>query len=349
MTRKDIVDCFDNIKTTEIQKQKMLNNILVSKKEESINIKQKTRFSFAAVASIAAILIFGTTTIFAMALGWHEALLSRFNPTPEQVEILSETVGYPDITVSQDGLTISVLQTITDSFGVYVLYEIIADDKTFEFPNETYINARLFTAFADYVGGVVTEGSGTSVILENEGNRLLVLQHFFSTAPATDGNVELVIWELYYISDVWSTVGDGQLLEPIFEGWWSLEWELDFESIGITLLPDTNISIVEGDVTVTQIIITPLSAMIFFEGNHFLPDPSFVNIRKNNGVEIIFGADSKNALFTRVSRDGLAGVEHDGTEGIFSQTVLYNFDSIININDIESITVGDITIFSSQD
>ncbi|MCL2386326.1 MAG: hypothetical protein FWC89_02140 [Defluviitaleaceae bacterium] len=303
-------------------------------------MKQKARFSFAAVAAVVAVLILGTTTVLAMTFGWHDALLSHFNPTPVQMEILVETVGAPNVSVTQDGLTIAVIQTIADSFGVYVLYEVTAEDESFAFPDETWIWARLFTASDSNDG--VTVGSDRAIILENHGNRLLVLQHFHSTAPTTSGSVELLIFELQYMSDDWSY--DGRILETLFVGEWSLGWELDFANVGKTLLPNADITALEATSTVTKIVISPLSAMIFFEGDSFLPNPSFVNIRKNDETLITFGADSENALFTRVASDGHVGVEHDGTEEAFSQTLLYSFDGIINVNDIESITIGNVTI-----
>ncbi|MCL2356194.1 MAG: DUF4179 domain-containing protein [Defluviitaleaceae bacterium] len=332
---KDIVDCFDNIKATEIQKQKMLTTVLASKKGD-ITMNRKARFS--AVASLAAALILGTTTVLATTFGWHEALLSHFNATPEQIEMLDETVGAPNVSATQNGLTITVVQTIADSFGVYVLYDVTAEDESFAFPDETWIWARLFTANDSDAG--VTAGSGRAVILENHGNRLLVLQHFHSTAPTTGGSVELFISELQYMSDERSY--DGRILETLFAGEWSLRWELDFADTGKTLLPNTEIIASGATATVTKIVISPLSAMIFFEGDSFLPNP--VSIRKSDGTAITFGADSENALFTRVASESYAGTEHDGTEESFSQTLLYGFDGIINVNDIESITIGNVTI-----
>jgi len=62
MRQKDIIDCFDNVKATEIQKQKMLNAILASKKGD-ITLNKKTRFSFAAAACLA--LLLTSITVYA--------------------------------------------------------------------------------------------------------------------------------------------------------------------------------------------------------------------------------------------------------------------------------------------
>jgi len=339
MMQKNIVDCFDMIRATEIQKQKMLRTILASKQGEVITMKRKTRFSFAAIVATAMVLIVGTTTALSITFGWHEALITQFNPSPDQMESLDEIVGTPNVTVTQDGLTITVVQTIADSFGIYVLYEIIAEDEAVTFPEETFVGARLFAA-SDSDDGV-TVGSGESVILENDGNRLLILQHFHSTSPTTTGYVELIIRELFYNSQQWDY--DGRILETLFEGEWSLEWELDFSGKGITLFPSARIDIAGGYSTVTQIVISPLSVMVVIEGDSFNPDPSFVTLLKRDGTTVSFGAESENALFTRVASNGLAGVEHNGTERSFHQTLLYNFGEIVDLDTIESIAVGTVT------
>ncbi|MCL2426805.1 MAG: DUF4179 domain-containing protein [Oscillospiraceae bacterium] len=340
MNRKDIVDCFENVKATEIQKQKMLNTILMTAQGEVIPIKRKTRFSAIPIAAVIVMLILSTGTVLAMTFGWHETLLSQFNPTPEQMELLDETVGAPNVMVTQNGVTITIIQTISDSFTVYVLYEITVEDETFEFPEETFVNARLFTSSDSGEG--VTTGSSESIILENFGNRLLILQSFHSTAPTVSENVELLISSIKYHTEEWSY--DGRIIGTIFEGWWRLRWELDFADTETTIFPDTVVSVEGGSSTITQIVISPLSVMIFFEGDIFTPDIYFVSIHKNDGTEIVYGADSENVMFTRVRIDGLPGIECDDPEGIFSATLLYSFDSIISVNDIDSITIGNITI-----
>jgi len=345
MTRKDIVDCFDNVKATEIQKQKMLNNILASKNTEVIPMRKRTRFSVALVAAVLTVLILGTGTVLAATLGWHTALLSHFNPTAEQVELLDDTVGTPDISITRDGLTISVLQSLADSFGVYILYEIVVDDEAFVFPEEMLVGARLFRSGDS--GDGVTSGSDEAVILENSRNRLTVLQQFHSTAPTTNENVSLLVFSLSYITDEWDY--DGRLIQPLFEDLfadneWVFRWELDFVHMGTTLLPNVTVEYSGAVNTVTEIVISPLSAMIFFEGDRFHPNSTFVSINKSDGTTIVFGAECEGAMFIRVPINAIPGVECDNPDGGFSQSLHFSFDSVINVEDVESITIGDVVI-----
>jgi len=358
MTRKDIVDCFDDVKTTEIQKQKMLNTILTGNNIVVLPVIRKKRLSLAAIAAVAALLFLTTTTALAVTFGWHEALFLYFNPTDEQVQILDgqvqtyyDTDGASNITITQSGLTVTVLQSIADSYGVYVFYEIITEDETFEFPEETYVGSSILVYYEPetsvaqerYSPACVTSGAGTAIILENFGNRLLVLQYFYSTGPTRIGNVELVITEINYPTD--ERDNDGPKVEPLFVGYWSLGWELDFVvNEEIILLPEVTIEESGAINIVKQIVISPLSVIIFFEGDMFRPDQSFIDILINDGSSISFGADCQNSIFTRVATNAIPGVEHDGTEDSFDQSLHYIFGTIINVNDLESINIGDIEI-----
>jgi hypothetical protein len=69
-----------------------------------------------------------------------------------------------------------------------------------------------------------------------------------------------------------------------------------------------------------------------------------VSIRRNSGVDILFGADCQNVFFSVTATNAIAGVEHDGTEDSFDQTLHYTFGEIISISDIDSITIGNIVI-----
>jgi len=340
MTRKDIISCFENVKTSETQKQKMLNTILAGRNERVLPMKRKTRFSLASIAAVVAVFILCTGTALAMTYGWHEALLSYFNPTPEQVEILDETVGTPAVYTMHRGWTLSVIQTIADRYNVYVLYEIISEDENFVFPEETYVWARLFRS-GDSSDGA-TSGSGTPVILENSGNKLLILQDFYSTAPTIDERVKLLIHELSYPTEEWCV--DGRKVRTLFRGELTLQWELDYVHTGSTLFPDIAADIAGTNIIITQIEISPLSVVIFFEGDKVCQDSSFVTIRKRDGSEKNFGLYNESGYYSRVPINPVPGVECDNPEDGFSHTIQYIFDSIININDIINITVGNITI-----
>ncbi|MCL2566166.1 MAG: copper amine oxidase N-terminal domain-containing protein [Defluviitaleaceae bacterium] len=257
----------------------------------------------------------------------------------------------PSAAITQDGLTISVLQTIADRYGVYLMYEIIAD-RVASFNEGTAVETFLMVspvlelpyvpslawARDESINMMHTEpalstNSHPPIILESSTNRLLILQHFNARIPIAERDVRL---EIYHIGDI--------------RGPWELRWQLRFEDGGITLRPNLPIDILGQDVIISRVSISPISATVVFDGNNFHERAAnLVTILMRDGREIAFGPNSSNASLTtrQILSEDSRQISERGTsapESILSHTLFYRFDYIIDIEDVVGVHFGDVMI-----
>jgi len=287
--------------------------------------------SLSIVAIILAICIISVTTAFSVNHGWHDLLLRYFGATEEQIESLSTLTGYPATTLRQDDITITVNQTIIDSYGIYVLYEIVLPDSI-KLRKDTDVVVRSTVVPTNSSDDDNTFGISTTKVLEQSGNRITVLQHDSSTTPIIDGTVTLYVLGINYVVQD----SDPSRIETLLHGRWSLKWEHNSPSdTNINYEANIPISINGSENTITRIVITPVSISIFINGDDILrsahPIVSFVD-----GSHIDYDMETPNSSFTYFLSDE--------SDMIYTNQLYYRFESIISIDNIESITIGDVTI-----
>jgi len=300
------------------------------------------------------------------------------------VNIFGEAAHRPaGVTATQNGLTMTVLQTIADRHSIYVVYEIIAECG-YEFSEEIMVDAAFMPSRFRAGEQDGHMAGGATAILEREGNRITLLHYLHATSPFEDGPVELTLWRVGYnlfhytentvFGTPWEWNLDAPVHNPEVDGpieiiiggeddendflltsLVRLEWELVFVDTGINVYPNLSIPFGEQELTLTRISISPISANIIFEGSPiFETPPSFVTIFLADGTEITFNTSSDNALFGGRSI-GMRNPElfedipreelrYHNVEWISEMTLNYRFDYIINVNDIVKVNVGNATV-----
>ncbi|TEB05487.1 hypothetical protein Psch_02528 [Pelotomaculum schinkii] len=336
MNKNDLVDCFKEITPSPTQKQKMLKIILDSRKGGTVPLKRTTK-RLSLTAAVVAICILTTTTALAISLGWNEKLIEYLKPSEEQMETLSGAVNIPEATVTQNGVTITVKQTLADSFGVYVLYEMtvpedieLNDDIQWK---HGFLKVPKKTDEAT-VGGVY--GADT---LEQTGNKRTVLYHLQATAPLENGEIELNFGDLGYYKVTGDPKGptppDIEFV-PLVEGEWDLKWEFSYVDTSKTVEANKPLSINGSEDTISKVVISPMSVCAFVKGDDILMSGVRPTVNFKDGSQIAYDVNSKNKSF------GYYLI--DEANLIYQNQLYYRFENIINVDDVESITVGDVTI-----
>ena len=113
MNNQNLYHFFDSLSPSDEQKEKMLAEIL--KKGEK-PMKRTIKISMTAVAAVA-ICVLTSIAALAATFNWHEKLTAFLKPTPQQMEHLQGASARPQASVTNNGVTVNVLQTLTDRHG----------------------------------------------------------------------------------------------------------------------------------------------------------------------------------------------------------------------------------------
>jgi len=106
--------------------QRTLNSQILNKTERKKVMKK--RFPIVLAAVIAALGV--TAAAAAYIIQWNDKLAERFGVNEQQQNQLAENGAVADVnqTVTENGVTISAVQTLGDKQGVYVLFDVKAPD-----------------------------------------------------------------------------------------------------------------------------------------------------------------------------------------------------------------------------
>lgn len=290
--------------------------------EAKTNIKTIKHRFILCVAVITAFLLM--TTALAVNLGWHIKLLDYLKPSEKQIETLSDATNLSEATVSNNGVTITVKQTLADKFGVYVLYEVAAPEN-FEFKD----NIRWTLTALDFPykqEDYVVFGTHDLKILEQNKNKRLELIYYENTAPIESGKMTL------YLRDLCEYGSDGTRVTPntLIEGEWQLEWNFTYKDTGKNI--ETNIPL--GNSTIKGVYISPISLCIYIDGDvsrNIVPIIKF-----KDGSEIKYNELNENLSFINYLKDE--------ENKIYINKVSWRLENIIDLNNVDSIQIDDIII-----
>lgn len=326
MNRQELNDLFNTISPTQAQKERMLQSILEEEQPVKTTIKAVTMTVVVAVVCL-------LTSIAALAgtFGWHEKLVEFLNPTKTQMEELEGAVNNPQAQVVKDGITVSVLQTITDSHGIYVLYDMAV-------PEWITLNDDVIW-FMESIDAAFTENEGIGVmsleppaILSESKNHRTVLLHLDSTMKIQNGTASLFLRDLgYYAAKEDGTSEFVSLVSTEIK----LEWPMGFQDTSKTVYPNQPVSVYDAKGVVTEISISPMSVCVMVQGDDMLMAVRPV-ITFRDGSEISYDVNSENKSFS------YSAMNHECSS--YMNNLYYRFENLINVADIVSVTVGDVTI-----
>ena len=340
MRLNELDSCFDNVTPTLEQKQRMLNTVLEQKTNYGgiVTMKRRNKKLITAVAA-AVVLVLTATTVLAVSLGWHERFVEYFGIGEEQAMLLEGAVGSPEISVTENGVTINVLNTLTDSRGVYVVFEVIVPNRI-ELTDDISFDGFYFEADTEHregIGGAVSGGD----ILNVNTNKITALAYYLPTEPIADGTLRLFLEDIGY--GVW--VKDaGYEFTTLIAGEWSLEWDFSYTDTAKKITPDQEVQIgIDGTGLITEISISPISLVVVTQLQISNPhDLDALTIIEDYTVTFKNGSTSILGLSRARSTDSSSNMLKEGM--IYEHRVYSRFDYIIDPEDIVSVTIGDVTI-----
>lgn len=311
----------------------------------------RNRLSIGKYGLVAAVICLFSVSAYATGIlqSATDVLAPILGGTPVQTEII-EKIGRPiGVSDTSDGITISADAIIGDSNNVCVVYSIAnGDGAPFVLPEgispqDVFFAGNSGTEFPFTTGGM---NGSIGVQENNETDGTLQIVEMLSsekTLPLCK-NVTAKFSELSYFNT------DGKVV-PLSDGKWNLRYELNYENVGKTIAVEKQFTRDSLTFTVNEIIISPIAIKANYTVSH-IPNWSDSGSGKMleqdqkemhkflEGIELIITkTDGTTIDLTEYSGGGLS-LEKDVTLG-YKGTVL---DEIVPLNEIVSVTVGDIVI-----
>lgn len=270
--RTEIVTSMDDLHFSQSQKDAMVQNILTAQHRTAKPISRR-RLVFLAAAAVMLVAMLTGAAVFTR---WSDTAQHRYNPSEEVKEqaqmsglsVLLETENPNEVlTVTDNGITITAVQTIADNYGAEVTFRIEGFDlpegklpqtwpevtidgdphfgggQTGSFFDGTTINER---------GDWVYVSTGEPVKLQQDGEYQSVVLDFV----ADDGSLEYTHHirfeetdgrylgkEIVFTFDSMDFQSDKKagMSEPQVEGNWELKWTLTGADTNITISPNATI------------------------------------------------------------------------------------------------------------
>lgn len=333
MNKKDLNDFFTFISPTEEQKIRSLKR-LMEKERKSMKFNKKILFALCIAVAAAGV------TVTATMPSWNEKLIRYFKPTAEQTESLAGAVNSPEISQTNNGVTVSVLNTVVDSHGLYTLYEVTLPDDitvTQELMDKNlswdmrYLNFK--TDEPQNVYGIRSE----SIDVVDFSEHKITFMLFENTAHKILNNqiVRLKCENLVYFEDF----GDGNVEKKLLkECDFDLSWELNYEDLSKKIEVNKPVNLINGkENTLKSVEISPLTIWVQVEGADAMGVLNPI-VKMKNGGEFTLNDNAtsgeSNCSFASYTEENGGG----------ETTLNFRFSKIQSISDFESITVGGLTI-----
>lgn len=309
----------------------------VELREENVNMKIGYKKAGTIIIAAAVIAALGLTALGA-GFNWYEKMLEFFSATPEQMENLSSVTGFPDVSAADNGGTFTVLQTVTDSHGLYVLFEA-------EFPEGTEINDEMIFKWngldVDYEINEAAVGVSTSSVemLSHSGCKAVFMAMASGGDKLKSGDISLKLEDFGY----WEHDGEYTYANfiTVWNGCVKLEWVFDYEISSKFYYPSTSIEYGDKKVTLTSVEVSPLSVWLTFEGDDVMM-----------GIEPVYKFRDGSEVYQKPLNDA---ENYYSFSNYFSYTAYHNknggittvsrrFDKVHDIEDLVSITVNGVTV-----
>ena len=324
MTGKDMLMGIRNLDATLIEEAEFGK---FPKKQAGVSGKKKLLFLLAAT------LIMGTMTAAAVYTRWSTTAQNRYHPSQDVKEqaqksglsvMLEETKGKENpsevLSVTDQGVTITAVQTIVDNYHAEIIFRI----EDFDLP-EGKLPAVWPTVTIDGKQDFYVSQSGW--FLDGTTNGSLEYTHYISFQETDGRYMGKEIAVTFHSIDFQSDQKAGMPV-PQVEGNWELKWTLTGTSDSITVKPNAKIGdsdVILLDAEIGQKTIRARYQLDdYWEGwDELVELPQAVQgVRMKDGSEHICGAST-------------SGFEDQENMIYFTESDIY--DAILDINQVESL------------
>lgn len=326
MQKDDLRAVFEALAPTEEQKNRVFARVMAQDKK-----RQRGKLLS---LSLAVGLLFALTAFSALAvsLDWHHKLASLFQPTPAQVEYMQGAVAQPLVTASDNGVTVQVMQTITERHGIWLLLEVTAPEGT-ELPEnaawESSVLRAYLTAPEDNAPAHVSVWNMRTLAVS--GNKMTCLGHL-RTESQIDGvqNLELLLDNLGFWAD-----DDSASFQALRECAFDMEWALAYQDLTTVLTPEQPLLLNGRAARLASVEITPMSVFVEIvceDGAAADGLPQFAEpvLELADGARLTMSLANTGSHFCTIGDDGA--------------TIGYFFDKVTDAAELQNLIIGDLVI-----
>ncbi|MBO5008982.1 MAG: hypothetical protein J6D26_09115 [Clostridia bacterium] len=300
--------------------EKVNNSINADPAERRLFMRR--RFINSALVT-ALILSIASLTVIAATSGWHHKLMEYFNnPSAEQMKLMNGAFDAPMISKADKDITVNVIQTLADNHGIYVLYEVEMNENIQLNESLSWEKQKLKIQYRNGDKKIGNGGYAYSKVISKEDNKYTMI--YIRTGIGEIVNQKL-IFELEGLKKI-NLIPDEKTSEShkISDCKFTFEWDFEYVNSGIT--QEVNKKINSGKSEISNIDISPISLWITITGEQ-IDNINDIKIQFNSGHEILITNKDYAIQYTPL-RDGI-------------NTISFEFNEIININDVKSIIVDD--------
>lgn len=242
----------------------------------------------------------------------------------------------PEASITKNGVTVEVQKSLMDDYSIFVLYDITIPE-TMTFTDEVEWESDQLS-----VGSQEGSNSTYPKIISQKGNKRTVLYRYHQYDAFTDRTVRFNLRNLgYYDYDNMTPYTDefGQEVYNLpfismVEGEWNLEWTANKET-SISQEPNSQTTINGSIATLKRVTVSPMGIYVLLEGNG----------NYNDLAPVVQQKDGSSAPYDATSQGGSGHTDFSNPDApkTYYQSRYY-FSSLIKPDDVESVTIGDLTV-----
>lgn len=356
---KQYKDTMNELRFTPEQKAHMVDRLMESTEASP---RRPHTFRRMAVVGVAAALVLSVGVAGATGVLGEvgERFSALFGPAT-QTEVIDQ-IGYPiGASVTADGITITADAIVGDTYSYAIVYSISREDGQPLVSQETLdgseeYEGRLPLSFESYdlrptgplaflsSGG----GGGFSHFYDADptDNAIQFVTFWTSDTPIRSGKVSTTFRGLYDTTDNYANK------TLLAEGPWTLDFTMDFEDSSMDLPAGQAIQVSGMDATLDRITLSPLSIMVEYTVHQKVPEAERQNGQADEANDPY--APFRDLPVTLTYTDGStlevksANTSASSSGGKTKCTMGLIFDSIRPLEEVASVTVGDMVIPVSQ-
>ena len=352
-------DMMDRLRFTPEQKEDMVDRLMASEASAPRRVLPIRRLAAAGVAA-ALVLSLGAAGA-AGALGNVGGIFSSLFGPSSQTEIIDQ-IGHPiGASATSGGITVTADAIVGDTYSYAIVYSISREDGQPLVSQEVLADSeaykgRLPLSFEGYdllpsnpltvlfSGG----GGGFSYFYDADpsDNAIQFVSFWTSDTPIRSGMVTTTFRDLY------DTTGGYAGKSLLAGGPWTLEFTMSFEDSSLSLPAGQSLQVGGMDATLDAVTLSPLSIMVEYTVHQEVPEAERENGRadKVNDPYVPFHDLPVTISYTNGSTLEIksANTSTRSGSGQAKCTMGVIFDSIRPLEEVASVTVGDVVIPVTQ-
>ncbi len=311
----------------------------------------------AAIAAIAAAALICTAGAVAL-----KTVMETFSPifggSNTQTELIEQMSTEINASATDNGVTIAANAILADVNNACIVYTISwTDDAGIELPDgipqtreDAYETPTVMLQF-DQGSGCTLGGSSHSAVsginssysfLDSDptDNELQLIEFIEGGSDLTSGTASVTFQNLRYCYLEYGALPENAAWVSLAEGEWSFTFDVDCEDLSVSVPLDDQATLETDDVqaTMTELSVSPISVYATFA----------YEVGSKSAETLDSEAESLQRLYSYLTTtDGqkiyIGGASCSIDDGVAQFTINYVFRSIIPLEDMESITIGNLT------